>query len=477
MGFKEFLLRRKILLKVLNFFGIHIPEGKRDLLHFSPRFLYIIGFFFLFLLLCAGLFVKFSTSSYFCGTCHIMKPYYRAWKNSTHNFVPCVDCHYPPGFVEEFKGKIQASAQVFKYITRTYGTKPYAEIEDSSCLRKGCHSRRLLEGRVKLKKGVVFDHRPHLLMMRRGRKLRCTSCHSQIVVGSHIAVTESVCFICHFKPEENGSPSPIGRCDICHTPPEGEISLGPFTYKHEDFVERGVECTKCHFQIVQGKGEVPREMCLVCHGEEEKLKKYNDHPFIHDLHVTERKVECFQCHTEITHRVSTDVAPLKNDCFTCHFNMHEAQYKLYSGTGGFNVEEMPSIMYTVKVDCGGCHIAPSEKGTSSLLHGSTLKPAEAACLNCHGKEYEGVLAEWRETVEKELRSFESEFNMARRMIKTNELSGEDLKKWEGAIFNYNLVKIGKGVHNVEYATALLDKARSILRYLMDKYSKNRAGER
>ena len=35
--------------------------------------------------------------------------------------------------------------------------------------------------------------------MTRGIKLRCTSCHSQIVQGQHMAVTATTCFLCHFK--------------------------------------------------------------------------------------------------------------------------------------------------------------------------------------------------------------------------------------------------------------------------------------
>ena len=42
--------------------------------------------------------------------------------------------------------KFQALSQVVKFVTRTYSSKPYAEVEDSSCLRSGCHSTRLLQG-------------------------------------------------------------------------------------------------------------------------------------------------------------------------------------------------------------------------------------------------------------------------------------------------------------------------------------------
>ncbi len=465
MGFKNWLLRRKLLLKVLNVIGIHVPVDRKDILHFSPRFLTTLGVLFIIFIVGALAFLKFSTSPYFCGMCHIMKPYYQAWKNSSHNFVPCVDCHYPPGFAEEFRGKIQASVQVFKYITRTYSTKPYAEIEDASCLRKGCHNKRLLEGKVTFKKGIIFDHKPHLMQIRRGRKLRCTSCHSQIVVGSHIAVTESVCFICHFKPESDGSTPKIAKCTICHTPPKKEIELAGISYNHEDFVNRGVACTKCHFKIIQGNGDVPKEMCLTCHGEPEKLEKYNDHALIHDTHVTKHKVECFQCHTDITHRVSTNIMVLKNDCSSCHANMHDAQKNLYAGTGGKGVENMPSPMFIAKVDCTGCHINPQSNGHFSFSE-STMEPAEAACLNCHGTDYEGVVEEWETTVKEELKAFEKVYAQTKRILRGRKLTAKQKKALEEAIYNYNLVKWGKGVHNVEYATALLQHARDTLRKLV-----------
>jgi nitrate/TMAO reductase-like tetraheme cytochrome c subunit len=465
--FKNWLLRRKFLLKILNFIGIHVPPDKKDIFHFSPRFLKFLGVllagFFLFVLF----FIRFSTSSYFCGTCHIMKPYYKAWKESSHNFVPCVDCHYPPGFAEEFRGKIQASVQVFKYITRTYSTKPYAEIEDSSCLRKGCHAKRLLEGKVPFKEGVIFDHKPHLLQMRRGRKLRCTSCHSQIVVGSHIAVTESVCFICHFKPEDNGEPSKISKCTICHTPPEKEIQFAGISYNHSDFVQRGVECEKCHLSVVQGKGEAPKEMCLSCHGEPEKLERYNEHNFIHDVHVTSRKVECFQCHTEITHKVVTDIGILKNECSSCHVNMHDAQKYLYSGTGGKGVPDQPSVMFLAKVDCTACHIDLSGKGKFSP-GGYTYKPVEAACLHCHGKEYEGILDEWKRTIDKKLRVVGNLIEETKFYVKNRDVGEVKRKLLEEAIYNYELVKWGKGVHNIEYADALLNKAEENLKKIKNE---------
>ena len=93
------------------------------------------------------------------------------------------------------------------------------EVEDAACLR--CHERRTLVGKMDIK-GVQFDHTNHLSDMRRGKKLRCTSCHSQIVQGSHIAVTASTCFLCHFKGTNVNEGT--GRCTLCHVIPEKTIT-------------------------------------------------------------------------------------------------------------------------------------------------------------------------------------------------------------------------------------------------------------
>jgi hypothetical protein len=69
-------------------------------------------------------------------------------------------------------------------------------VEDASCFRSGCHSVDQLESRGALTfgRGVRFDQRPHLQSAKMGRQLRCTSCHSQIVVRKHFEVTTSTCF-------------------------------------------------------------------------------------------------------------------------------------------------------------------------------------------------------------------------------------------------------------------------------------------
>ena len=245
-----------------------------------------------------------SSSPMLCNSCHIMKPYVEAWRTSKHNQVTCVQCHYPPGLRDTIWVKYQALTQVVKWATQTYSSKPFAEVEDGSCLRSGCHDRRLLQGKVTYKRGIIFDHKPHLEEVRRGRQLRCTSCHSQIVVGTHIEVTEDTCFLCHFKGLKTAREiHPIAGCTGCHQAPKGDIRVGSLTFNHDEVLRRGVACQSCHLNVVEGDGEAPRERCFGCHNQPEKLQRYADTPFLHDFHVARHNIECARCHTSIKHRL------------------------------------------------------------------------------------------------------------------------------------------------------------------------------
>src|SRR3990172_3708856 len=268
-----------------------------------------------------------------------MEPYYNAWKTSQHNHVPCVDSHYPPEMRGKMWVKFQAMSQIVKYVTRTYGSKPYAEIDDASCLRSGCHEKRLLEGKVTSNEGVHFDHAPHLQYLRRGKQLKCTSCHSQMVVGNHMEVTYATCYLCNLKGKIEGrEEKPLGGCVSCHEPPDKDIKFEGLTFNHKDFVKaQGVACQNCHLDAIQGKGEAPIERCNTCHNDPARLAKFSDVTFMHQNHVTEHKVECTQCHLEIKHAVKTTVKPLQYDCSICHEGKHNAQKEIYMGVGGKGV--------------------------------------------------------------------------------------------------------------------------------------------
>ncbi|MDD5672744.1 MAG: NapC/NirT family cytochrome c [Chitinivibrionales bacterium] len=427
----------------------------------------ISGVLLLFLGLGFGM-IEITAQPRFCTLCHYMDPYYKQWKRSSHNKVACVKCHYPPGFKNVIKAKLQAVKQVVAYVTKSYSTRAYAEIEDASCLRKGCHEKRLLDTTVTFKENIKFNHKHHLMEMRRGKKLRCTSCHSQMVFGEHITVTENVCFLCHFKDRVDGI-HPMGQafCTTCHPSPAKDIVIGDVTYNHKEFVDRGVPCQNCHLEVVQGTGKVAKSNCYACHAEQDRLQHFNDGELMHLNHVTRHKVACNRCHEEITHSVKTTNKPLDYSCNICHSFTHNATKDLYMGKGGKGVAEKPSHMFKVHVDCIGCHVSNEFPPEVARFKGQTFRPSEAGCLKCHGKDVEGMLENWKSSINEELQKTSALLAKADAKLKEGSLDAAGKKLLADAQYNYDFVKYAKGVHNIDYALDLLTWSDAALKKVIE----------
>jgi len=434
-------------------------------LHIHPKF-YIL-FAILsggFLTLLVGLFF-YSTSPSFCNSCHIMKPYYEAWKTSKHSHVACVQCHTPPQAEAALWTKFQSINHVVQLITKKYSPKPYAQIEDASCLRSNCHSTNILAGKLTFKKGVRFDHKFHLGDLRRGKQLRCTSCHAQIVVGTHIEVTESTCYLCHFKQAEGQvGLLPLGNCLTCHEIPQKDIKFQGFTFNHLDFAgARHVPCEKCHRDVIQGNGYAPRERCYTCHNQPERLDKYNNITYMHETHVTKRKVDCNRCHEEIKHGLKNMPARfMEYNCEVCHKAIHNGPREMFMGQGGRKVSSNPSHMFTARLDCLACHVQPKGAELDPGRDGWTLTASEKTCVNCHGDKYRGMLKDWKDTFDLMLRDINQKLNLAWQALEKQDSAhshyGEAKKLYEDAKYNIDFIKIGKGVHNPFYAAELIQVA-------------------
>ena len=446
--------------------GIHVPAEKIWSVHLRPRFFALLGSAFLAAVVVLAGLAKYSESPRFCRSCHIMEPYYNAWATSKHKFVACVECHYPPGSPRTLLWKkFQALSQVAKYVTRTYSSKPFAEIEDSSCLRPGCHSTRLLQGKVISEKGIHFDHTPHLLGVRRGRRLRCVSCHSQIVVGKHVEVTWDTCYLCHFMGTKSGRElKPVAGCLGCHELPKKSFMIGNITYNHKAFVtQKGVSCQNCHLNVIQGSGEATQDRCYTCHNQPEKLAKFSDTAFIHENHVTKHNVACFHCHkemkhgfTEANHQTPHESLPL--DCSKCHLEMHQVQAAFYAGKAGGRKEAMPSPMYLANVDCVGCHLHSQTGRTHSE---KTYKATEAGCIKCHGEKYRGIVADSKQLIAETLQELEENLALAQTALAIKEKESgkaplkEARKNLAQAAEKMTLIKEAHAVHNIYLAAGLL----------------------
>jgi len=419
------------------------------------RLIITVGIFGFFLILTV-LAVEYTSQSQFCSACHYMKPFFQSWKTSSHSQFECSECHYPPsgGIRSKLRKKIEGLVMVGRYWTKLYvKSKPWAEIRDETCLREGCHKKRLLEGPVQFKK-VTFDHKIHLSDLKRGKKLQCTSCHSQIVQGEHITVTESTCFICHFKESEHYPK--IDDCSHCHRK-ENLVGKEGLRFNHSIVFENNFACDKCHSNTILGDGEVPRENCFKCHGELDRLSKFDDTDLIHTEHISSHKIECNQCHMEIQHKIIKDIEAIA-DCQTCHVDFHKAQKILYSGEGAKGISHpMPNIMMEKGLSCKGCHIFHETKGPEDMIAGSTMVSQGKACESCHGKGFSRILKDWEISTDKKLRQMQAIYQKASREIRLTQHANKNKAQaqLDEALFDMEIVKNGKAVHNISFSQQLL----------------------
>jgi len=402
-----------------------------------------------------------TTQPDFCRSCHIMEPYYDSWASSSHADVACVDCHYEPGLLETFEGKFKAMSQLAKYITATEGSKPWAEVSDYSCMRSGCHSERLLEGEIQFGR-IRFDHREHLIGMQAGKELRCTSCHSQIVQGDHLTVTPSSCILCHFKSDGEGGTQDLDDCELCHGPPSDAIELGDFTFRHSDYLDRGVDCASCHGDVTRGAGEVPPERCGSCHNQQAHLERIGDLEFIHSHHVTDHSVTCLDCHLEIQHGLPERETHFQGNCQECHEGSHGVASDLYRGTGGRDVPDNPGVMFMARVTCTGCHRPPFPDAPVPA-GGATFTADPLSCIDCHGPGFEGMTEDWQAEVHDAVGAVKGEVDALHAKLAAQApgaAADEARAKYETAAYNLSLVMLDAsgGVHNLAYARDLLKQS-------------------
>ncbi len=411
--------------------------------------------FFGFLLITGGT-LEYTSRPKFCTTCHYMQPFYDSWVNSTHREVTCVDCHYEPGWKSVIQTKTVGLVHLVLYITQVYKkSKPVAEVSDGSCLRPGCHETRLLAGREKFRR-VFFDHQPHLGELRRSKKLRCTSCHSQIVQGDHMRVTPATCYLCHFKTGP-GDPK-IHNCDFCHVAPTRENTTDSLRYDHANVLSLQIGCERCHSEMIVGDGAVFKETCYNCHYEQSFLVRYPETEFMHRTHITNHKIECEQCHSAIQHKLPDKQQLHLLDCNSCHQNAHQAEVTLFKGSGGFKAREIPNPMFMRSITCKGCHVLhQTARGGAS----STLAASEKSCENCHGQGFNRLLEQWKKVAAQKLARLGQEFqqiNAAIAVKKSHQNYSEAEKLLQEARHNIDLVNYGKSIHNIQFADELLRAA-------------------
>jgi nitrate/TMAO reductase-like tetraheme cytochrome c subunit len=401
--------------------------------------------------------VEVTSTPTFCSSCHYMQPYIDAWQTSSHKDVTCIKCHFPPGIMSKIEGKFTAIAMVANYATGVYKRgKPHADIPDASCLRSGCHSKELLRDSLSFKGRINFGHSAHLTGLRNGKQLRCTSCHSQIVQGEHIVVTESTCFLCHFK-EPVDIPK-LNNCSTCHRAPVTSVETPDVEYDHTSILERNIKCESCHGDMHNGTGAAPIERCSTCHADTKVNEVFNRPDSLHQLHITQHKIECLACHMPIQHKSVARSEHIVPQCESCHQNTHVAQLDLFTGKGAIGFEAHPNPMFESGLNCQACHVYHSElNGIGDFGVNNTAN--YNSCEVCHGEGYNRILNQWQKQMAVKMDAIEKSIRIIETHIDKPGLSEKQkssiAEKMSQAKHNFGMVKSGNVIHNISFSDKLL----------------------
>jgi len=176
---------------------------------------------------------------------------------------------------------------------------------------------------------------------------------------------------------------------------------------------------------------------------------------------TDRMNFCLMCHAEN----KDSSAPQLADCQVCH----EAQYDMNNGTGANGVAGDPSIMNQAGIGCLDCHTGVTR---------GTYRPTSETCTNCHDQSYVEVFDMWEaETTAmlKDVKDLRVEVEDA--LKDADEVHRDTEAAWaryEKGLYNLNLVKDDgtRGVHNVDYAQAILKSAKSDFETVLKELNKS-----
>lgn len=402
----------------------------------------------------------------FCGSCHIMHKPYNSWKKSEHRNVACVDCHYAPGEHHTIKAKFKGLSQSLSYFaTGENEVRRKAWIKDISCMTSKCHpDHQNQEKKIKYTEKIVYIHKTHFDKKIEGQEMHCNTCHLHVSADKHFEVPKTACFLCHFKNTEFNKGR--AKCSLCHEIPTKSLQSQkdasnadekPIT--HKSLEEAKVPCRSCHYELIQGDGEIKEEGCMNCHDTPEELGKFADMKLMHQEHVAKHKANCFDCHRPIQHKKIEFLDPVRESCFVCHPDHHRYQKLLIVGDKRKNVASIPALMYNVKTNCIGCHVKEEVKDGEKVMHGSAQ-----ACVDCHTPKHDKMVQEWKDKAKKEIknaREIEKELmdaiGKSKGKVSAGKLDRATIMLKEGQE-NLLIVENGGGVHNQKYSVELLDAA-------------------
>ena len=195
--------------------------------------------------------------------------------------------------------------------------------------------------------------------------------------------------------------------------------------------------------------------------------------FDHSMHIEEFDLTCRDCHFGVVHNPATstdrmnfclachadagDAAPQINDCNVCH----ESQLSMNSGIGVYELEPVPNVMYgnaDADMTCTDCHTGVTK---------GVYRPSSETCTDCHeDEEYKEIFDEWAETTKARIEVLkELRINVETALLDADAAKRDTAEVWntyERALRNLKFVRNDgtNGVHNNEYAIAILDSVEA-----------------
>ena len=376
----------------------------------------------------------------FCGSCHIMIPYYQSWSHDLHGKkvgTRCVDCHYAPGERFTFHAKFKGLSQLTSYFSgRAGAARPRAHVNDLSCLTAPCHGDRaymtksLRIGDVRTEKRLVggqtveiqrtptvnFVHEKHL---RTEPTLTQTTLQIEQVCarlrGAAPQAFEKLLAIA-------GSVDPTSlretklRTVLAESGLKGAVEADVLELARlEDLRTRlhqlaGMTCAGCHSYDASGVRHltVERQICFTCHFTNQGFNretgaclKCHQAPTrqiaIHAVmptsqpsgsvmmdhqEIVRRKIDCASCHLDV---VQGESRVTSRECAHCH---DQAKYaEAFERRTIREVEEYHRAHVAKQTArCPDCHraiqhrlIEPVQIATSSEF----IQPVLDNCQHCH----------------------------------------------------------------------------------------------
>jgi len=320
----------------------------------------------------------------FCGTCHVMDPYFQSWSHDLHGAkidVWCVECHYAPGEQHTIKAKFKGLSQLASYFSGRYGaSRPRAHVDDASCMRSSCHgdgshmNKVFLIGEPRTETRIVSGHETEI---QRSPTVR-------FVHGKHLEVDA--------KTEEI-------RAALAACVARLKQRMPPEAFEEVQAAARSVKPTAVRLaaikQAVQNLG-VPEAT------EDAMELMHLEHRMLRQMQLD--ALSCSACHTydaTSKHHFSVD----QQSCFVCHFTnqefnrdtgeclkchepptrkiaIHSAAPTVLARVGDTSPSAAPVLMDHLDIvnrgiDCVSCH--------ADVISGDTAV-TRRDCVHCHDQE-------------------------------------------------------------------------------------------